>query len=196
MGRMASEMIVDIEKRVSPRFMLQAKFHMAVDSPHVLILFGPSGSGKTTLLRCLGGLERPDRGSIRFGQDAWFDHARDIWIPPQKRQIGFMFQDYALFPVYTVADNIAYGLRDLNAGAQAQRLAEILGLFDLTELQDRRPAQLSGGQQQRVALARAVARSPRLILLDEPLSALDAPIRSKLRGELRALLRRLAIPSI
>jgi molybdate transport system ATP-binding protein len=196
MGGMASEMIVDIEKRVSPRFMLQAKFHMAVESPHVLILFGPSGSGKTTLLRCLAGLERPDRGSIRFGPDAWFDYARDSWISPQKRQIGFMFQDYALFPIYTVADNIAYGLEDLNAGARAQRVAEILGLFDLTELQDRRPAQLSGGQQQRVALARAVARSPRLILLDEPLSALDAPIRSKLRGELRALLRRLAIPSI
>jgi molybdate transport system ATP-binding protein len=193
---MASEMTVDIEKQVSPMFMLQAKFHMAVDSPHVLILFGPSGSGKTTLLRCLAGLERPDRGAIRFGQDVWLESAADIWIPPQRRQIGFMFQDYALFPIYTVEDNIAYGLRAMNTAARSQRVAELLDLFHLTELRRRRPAQLSGGQQQRVALARAVARRPRLLLLDEPLSALDAPIRSKLRGELRALLKRLAIPSI
>jgi len=193
---MAAEMIVDIEKRLSSEFALQCRFQLDMESPQVTILFGPSGSGKTTMLRCLVGLEQPDRGTIRFGHDCWFDSGAGIALPPQKRQIGLMFQDYALFPIYTVADNIAYGLSALNAGARAQRVAEILDLFDLTELQHRRPAQLSGGQQQRVALARAVARRPRLLLLDEPLSALDAPVRLKLRGELQRLLKRLAIPSI
>jgi len=193
---MAAEMTVDIEKRLSPAFALEARFYLNVDTPQVVILFGPSGSGKTTVLRCLAGLERPDRGIIRLGRDCWLDSHAGIDVPPQRRPIGFMFQDYALFPIYTVADNIAYGLRGLNTAARAQRVTEILDLFDLKELQHRRPAQLSGGQQQRVALARAVARRPRLLLLDEPLSALDAPIRSKLRGELRGLLKRLAIPSI
>jgi molybdate transport system ATP-binding protein len=193
---MAAELTVDIEKRLSSEFTLQCRFQLDMEAPHVTILFGPSGSGKTTMLRCLVGLEQPDRGTIRFGHDCWFDSEAGIALPPQKRQIGLMFQDYALFPIYTVADNIAYGLSHFNAGARAQRVAEILDLFDLTELQHRRPAQLSGGQQQRVALARAVARRPRLLLLDEPLSALDAPIRLKLRGELQRLLKRLAIPSI
>jgi molybdate transport system ATP-binding protein len=193
---MASEIVVDIEKRLSASFALQVRFLFEMASSHVLILFGPSGSGKTTVLRCLAGLDQPDRGLIRFGDVCWFDSVKGESIQSQQREIGFMFQDYALFPRHTVAENIAYGLKGMNAAGQTQRVAEVMQLFRLEGLEDVRPAHLSGGQQQRVALARAVARRPRLLLLDEPLSALDAPIRSKLRVELRGLLRRLDIPSI
>ena len=193
---MASEIVVDIEKRLSASFALQTRFLFEMASSHVLILFGPSGSGKTTVLRCVAGLDQPDRGLIRFGDVCWYDSVKGEAVPPQRREVGFMFQDYALFPRHTVAENIAYGLTGMNAAGQTQRVAEVMQLFRLQGLEGVRPAHLSGGQQQRVALARAVARRPRLLLLDEPLSALDAPIRSKLRVELRGLLRRLGIPSI
>src|SRR5205823_4699837 len=141
-----------------------------------------SGSGKSTALRCLAGLERPDRGTIRFGDEIWFDSARGIFLPPQRRRIGYLFQDYALFPHLRVAQNIAYGLAKF---ARQQRIEEITALLGLSGLEDRYPKQLSGGQQQRVALARALVCRPRLLLLDEPLSALDAPTREHLRRQLR-----------
>ncbi|MDE3226117.1 MAG: ABC transporter ATP-binding protein [Nitrospirota bacterium] len=193
---MAAEVTVDIAKAFPGRLMVRASFRMACGLPEVLVLFGPSGSGKTTILRCLAGLEWPDQGSIRFGDDVWVDTALGVSRPPQARQLGYMSQDYALFPTYSVSGNIAYGLGALSECERQQRINDMVMLLQLQGTEDARPAQLSGGQQQRVALARVLARRPRLLLLDEPLSALDLPTRSKLRGELRSLLKQLAIPSI
>ncbi len=193
---MAAEISFDIRKTFSGRTTIAARLTLPLDPPSVMILFGPSGSGKTTILRCLAGLERPDEGHIQFNGVPWLDVARGVNLPPQARRLGYMSQDYALFPQYTVVGNIEYGLGDLPQGERAQRVSEALQLLQIEPLAQQRPAQLSGGQQQRVALARAIARRPCLLLLDEPLSALDAPTRSRLRGEVRLLLQRLAIPSI
>jgi molybdate transport system ATP-binding protein len=158
------------------------------------VLFGPSGCGKTTVLRCLAGIERPEEGFIRFGDEMWFDAAQGVCLPPQRRGVGFVFQDYALFPHLTVAGNIGYGLGDLPASERRARVGEIIERFALVGFERHRPGQLSGGQRQRVALARAVVRRPRLLLLDEPLSALDPVMREDLRGELRRTLAACAIP--
>ena len=165
-------------------------------SPLITAIFGPSGAGKTTLLRCIAGLERPDSGLIQFGNETWFNHDQSLALSPQQRNIGFLSQDYALFPHLTVAQNIAYGLRRSNPSERNSRVAELLQLLALSGFEKRRPRELSGGEQQRVALARAVAPRPRLLLLDEPLSALDAPTRARLRGELRRLLLQLTIPAL
>ena len=193
---MAAEMTVDIRKVFPGRLTLDARFAVPVDPPGVLILFGPSGSGKTTILRCLAGLEQPDHGHIQFGADAWFDGQAGINATPQARHLGCMFQDYALFPAKTVVENIGYGLADLSERERAVRVAEALELLQLQGTGGMKPVQLSGGQQQRVALARAIARRPKLLLLDEPLSALDVPTRVRVQGELRHLLKQLAIPSV
>ncbi len=166
-------------------------------TPALTVLFGPSGSGKTTVLRCLAGLERPESGFIRFEEETWFDAGRGIFLPPQQRGIGFLFQDYALFPHRNVAGNIAYGLRNhLGRAERRRRVEELVRWLGLAGLEDRYPRQLSGGQQQRVALARALAPRPRLLLLDEPLSALDVPTREQLRRELRRLLSGLRLPTL
>jgi molybdate transport system ATP-binding protein len=177
---------------------------LAIAGAGVTVFFGPSGSGKTTILRCLAGLEMPDSGEILFGAETWFRKAEsgkrkngnDFVLPPKARGVGFVPQDYALFPHLTVAANVAYGLHGRGAGEKKSRVAEMLGWLGLDGLDQRLPHELSGGQQQRVALARAVARQPKLLLLDEPLAALDAPTRQRLRGELRRLLRQLAIPTV
>ena len=173
-----------------------ARASWPLDGPPVTVLFGPSGSGKTTVLRALAGLDRPEAGSIDFGGERWFDAGRGIDLPPQRRGVGLLFQEYALFPHLSVAANLAYGLHRLPRGEREGRVAELAGRFELGGLLSRRPAQLSGGQKQRVALARALAPRPRLLLLDEPLSALDAPTREALRGELRHLLERAGVPAI
>ena len=193
---MAAEMIVDMTKTFPGRPAIRARFRYPVEASTVLILFGPSGSGKTTVLRSVAGLEWPEQGTIRFLSRTWLDTAARIRVPPQERHIGYMAQDYALFPAYTVAGNIAYGLADLPFVDRTRRVAEMLDLFQLRGFEHAKPQELSGGQQQRVALARAVAPRPQLLLLDEPLSALDAPTRLHLRGELRSLLKQLALPSI
>jgi molybdate transport system ATP-binding protein len=193
---MAAEMTVDIAKTFSGGFRTEARLTVPLGPSTVLILFGPSGSGKTTILRCLAGLERPDRGRIRFISRTWFDAEQKIDVPPQERAVGYMPQEYALFPTYSVAGNIGFGLGDLKVGEKRRRIAEVSSLVRLQGLEQLTPRQLSGGQQQRVALARAIAPRPRLLLLDEPLSALDAPTRMQLRGELRHLLKQLAIPSV
>jgi len=169
---------------------------LAADSFNVTILFGPSGCGKTTVLRCLAGLERPEQGVIRYGREVWFDAARRLCLPPQRRDVGYLSQDYSLFPHLTVEENVGYGLRRLSAVERGGRVSELLELLGLTGLGQRYPRQLSGGQQQRAALARAVARRPRLLLLDEPLSALDAPTREQLRRELRRWLAALEVPAL
>jgi len=162
----------------------------------VTTLFGPSGCGKTTVLRCLAGLERPSEGVIQSAGDTWFDSSRRVCRSPQHRDIGFLFQDYALFPHMTVAQNIQFGLRRVSRHERDERTAQMLQLFDLAGLEHRLPNQISGGQQQRVALARVLVREPKLLLLDEPLSALDATMREQLRSELRQILVRFKIPVI
>jgi putative spermidine/putrescine transport system ATP-binding protein len=158
-----------------------------------LVLLGPSGCGKTTMLRIIAGLELPDPGG-----KVVFDDKDVTSVPIEKRNVGMVFQSYALFPNMTVADNIAYGLkiRGVDKEERAARVAELVALTNITGLENRRIDQLSGGQRQRVALARAVAIRPRILLLDEPLTALDAALRDRLRGELNRLLRALGITTI
>lgn len=144
-------------------------------------LFGKSGAGKTTLLRMLAGLTDQDAGTLVVGDETWFDAARAIRRAPQERKIGFVFQDYALFPNMSVRGNLEFALENKRDRAHVD---ELLALMELGALAHRRPAELSGGQRQRVALARALARRPRILLLDEPLSALDADTRLRLQDEL------------
>lgn len=149
-------------------------------------LFGKSGAGKTTLLRMLAGLADPDVGTLVVGDETWFDRARGIRRAAQQRKIGFVFQDYALFPNMSVRGNLEFALENQRDRAHVD---ELLALMELGALAQRRPAELSGGQRQRVALARALARRPRILLLDEPLSALDAETRLRLQDELLKLHR-------
>jgi molybdate transport system ATP-binding protein len=169
---------------------------LAPEDGRITVLFGPSGAGKTTILRCLAGLERPTRGQVRFGQEIWFDDSLGIDIAPQARRIGFLFQDHALFPHLSVADNVGFGIAALAPAAREARVIELLRFVRLDGMGNRRPVQLSGGQRQRVALARALAREPQLLLLDEPLNSLDAPTREELRGELGGMLAALRIPTL
>src|SRR5262247_3017741 len=154
----------------------------------VVALFGPSGAGKTLTLQCLAGLIRPDAGRIVVDDRVLFDSAAGVDLPPQHRRVGYVFQGYALFPHLTVGQNVAFGLRDRPRAARLARAAEVMERLGLGGLAHRRTGELSGGQRQRVALGRALAIDPALLLLDEPLSALDAPLRRSLRDELRALL--------
>ena len=165
---------------------------LSVGSGEFICFLGPSGCGKTTLLRIIAGLERQNAGTVLMS-------GRDVSaLPPAQRNYGIVFQSYALFPNLTVGRNVAYGLetRSVNAGAIASRVDELLALVGLARHKDKYPAQLSGGEQQRVALARALAPSPALLLLDEPLSALDARVRQSLRHEIRGLQRRLGVTTI
>jgi molybdate transport system ATP-binding protein len=175
---------------------VEARFDIPHPGFSVTVLFGPSGSGKTTALRLLAGLERADRGAIRFGGITWSDAARGVHLPPQSRDLGFLPQAYSLFPHLSVTANLGYGLAALSARERTARVGELVCLLDLKGLEGRQPSELSGGQQQRVALGRALARRPRLLLLDEPLSALDRPSQLRLRKELRNLLRVLDIPTV
>ena len=165
---------------------------LQVERGEFISLLGPSGCGKTTTLRMVAGFERPTSGAIRLG---------DVEItsrPPNQRNIGMVFQSYALFPHMTVSDNIAFGLTIAHKPAAdvKQRVDEMLSIIKMGELSNRYPYQLSGGQQQRVALARALAIRPQVLLLDEPLSALDAKIRQSLRAEIRAIQRQLGITTL
>ena len=184
------------EKRYRNGAVIRAALEQPGDGFSVTVLFGPSGCGKTTVLRSLAGLERPESGFIRFGQDAWLDAAQGVFLPPQRRGIGHMFQEYALFPHLTVDQNIGFGLSGVTRDARRHRVAEMLEFMRLNGMEERYPRELSGGEQQRVALARALARKPRLLLLDEPLSALDGPTRAELRRELRQLLKQFDIPVV
>jgi molybdate transport system ATP-binding protein len=174
----------DIVKQFEGGPRIEASIRIA-DAAAITILFGPSGAGKTTVLRCIAGLEPLTAGRIIFGGE---DYTK---TPPQRRPVGYLFQDYALFPHLRVRDNIAYGAR--RSPGVVEQVADML---QVRELLDRWPSQLSGGQQQRVALARTLARKPRLLLLDEPLSALDAASRDHVRSELGRLLHSVAIPAI
>jgi molybdate transport system ATP-binding protein len=154
----------------------------------VAVLFGPSGAGKTLTLQCLAGLLRPDAGRIVVDGRVLFD-AHGVDVPPQARRVGYVFQGYALFPHLSVAENVGFGLRDRPRPERQSRTAHVLERLGLADLAARLPRELSGGQRQRVALGRALAIDPALLLLDEPLSALDAPLRRALGDELRTILR-------
>jgi molybdate transport system ATP-binding protein len=191
---MADALTLHFQKTFPKGGLIDADLQIELDPPSVTVLFGPSGSGKTTILRALAGLERSANSFIHFGRETWVDEKKGVFISPQRRGIGFLFQDYALFSHLTVAKNIRYGLRGLSANEQQLRASQLLERFQVQDLGARYPHQLSGGQKQRVALARTLAPQPRLLLLDEPLSALDGPTRETLRGELRKLLSSLNIP--
>lgn len=178
---MAPGLICDCRKRLAGGFEVEASLRIPLDEAPVTVLFGPSGAGKTTLLRLLAGLERPDAGRIEFRGRAWCDIAAGICAPPQQRRAGLLFQEGALFPHLTVAENVRFA-------AHGGRAEELIRSFGLEDLADRRPGAISAGQRQRVALARALAADPALLLLDEPLSALDAASRARMRRELRRLL--------
>ncbi|HTT71765.1 MAG TPA: ABC transporter ATP-binding protein [Anaeromyxobacteraceae bacterium] len=186
----------DLERRFPRGATVRAALEVPLDAEPVTVLYGPSGAGKTTVLRCLAGLDPPDAGFIRFDGETWADCSAGRLLPPQRRGVGLLFQEYALFPHLTVAENIGYALRRATGDHRRARVDEVARFLRIADLLARRTHHLSGGQRQRVALARALAPRPRLLLLDEPLSALDAPTREELRGELRALLERAGIPSI
>lgn len=192
---MSDMLIARFEKRFRGGAVIHAGLELPLRQFSATVLFGPSGCGKTTILRSLAGLERPESGTITFGDDVWLDAARSICRSPQRRDVGFCFQDYALFPHLTVGENVGYGLR--GERSQCRRTVDaMLERFQLTGLERRYPHQISGGQQQRVALARALVRQPRLLLLDEPLSALDATLRDEIRLKLRKLLSGFEIPVV
>lgn len=152
-----------------------------IKDKELVAIFGPSGAGKTTLLRMIAGLQKPDKGVIAIGNNVVFDSSKKINLPPQKRNIGFMFQDYALFPNMTVEENIRFGQ---NNDKDKQYIDQLVETFGLSMLRKRKPAKLSGGQRQRVALARSIARRPDVLLLDEPLSSLDESMRFSLQTEI------------
>jgi multiple sugar transport system ATP-binding protein len=171
---------------------------MELQRGEVVALLGPSGSGKTTLLRAVAGLESPKSGAIRIGERSIYDGERDLEVPAEERNLGLVFQSYALWPHKTVFDNVAYGLklRKMSSSDIAERVKKVLPQLGLGHLGERFPHQLSGGQQQRVAIARALVYNPPVILLDEPLSNLDAKLRLSMRVELARLHRQLGTTTI
>ena len=165
------------------------RLSLALDvAAETVALVGPSGAGKTSVLRAIAGLLRPERGRIALGDHTWLDTAARADLPPERRRVGLVFQEYALFPHLSVRGNVAFGGRE--------RVDELLERFGIAGLADARPAEISGGERQRVALARALARDPGVLLLDEPLSALDAHTRRRVRTELREVLGDLGLPTL
>ena len=169
-------------------FNLDIKFSCSNKELHAMI--GPSGSGKTTIIRMIAGLEKPDAGHISFGDEVWFDSLRRINTPPQKRQLGYVFQDYTLFPHLTLRENAAFASRD------RRRVDDLLEMFGISHLGDRKPNSVSGGERQRCAICQALARNPRALLLDEPFSALDFVNRRKLREDIKLIRNERTFPII
>ena len=167
---------------------IQLELSLEARQGETLALVGPSGAGKSTVLRIAAGLVSPDAGRVALGDAVWLDTERRIDLPPERRSVGLVFQDHALFPHLNVRQNVAFG--------GTERVDELLERFHIAELAGARPTTISGGERQRVALARALARNPRVLLLDEPLSALDTHTRATVRSELRDLLHELALPTV
>src|SRR5579885_115576 len=182
---------IDIARRLSESFELRASFRASAGFTMIL---GPSGSGKTTLLDCIAGLARPDSGRIAIGERVIFDSARGIDLPPASRRIGYLFQCLALFPHLTVERNVEYGIARMPAAERERRVSAILDSFRIGDLRGRRPGEISGGERQRAALARSLVTDPAVMLLDEPLSALDLGTRSKIIEDLRRWNERHRIP--
>lgn len=167
----------------SPPFLLDIEVEVP---PGITILFGPSGAGKSTLLDCIAGLTRPDTGRIAMNGELLFDSAKNINARPQHRQVSYVFQSLALFPHMTAEANVAYGLPDLPEHERRARVSEILQMFRVEKLRARKPREISGGEQQRIALARSLVTLPRVLLLDEPLTGMDAELKASIIDDLRA----------
>jgi len=187
---------VDIERRHRGGPTIRAAFEVDLGTGEVIALFGPSGSGKTTVLRCVAGLERPQTGMIVGAGQTWLDAAHGVSVPVQERRVGYVPQGYALFPHLSVRDNIAYGIRGLDRGARERRVAGLLRSLGVADLADRKPPRLSGGERQRVAVGRALASDPVLLLLDEPLSALDEATKDEVRTALAETIREAGTPAL
>jgi len=169
-------------------FDLDISFSYAKKS--MMVMIGPSGGGKTTIIRMLAGLEKPEEGRLAFGDEVWFDSMRGINIAPQKRRLGYVFQDYNLFPHLNLFDNAAF------AAVDKKEVEELFEVFKIDHLKKRKPHMVSGGERQRCAICQALARHPRILLLDEPFSALDAMTRRGLREELKNLKGGMSFPII
>jgi len=182
-----------ISKRLEGGFAVEAEFQAP---PGFTILFGPSGSGKTTLLHCLAGLYTPDAGRVAVGERVLFDSGRSVNVPLRERSLGYLFQDPALFPHLTTEQNVEYGVARMAAAERRERVAAILKCFRVEHLRARKPGAISGGERQRVALARSLVTDPAVLLLDEPLSALDSASKSQIIQDLRAWNAARAIPII
>ena len=189
---------VDIERELrSPErsFHLRVRFTLTEE---LAVLYGPSGSGKSTTLQAIAGLLRPDAGRIRLGEDVVFDARAGIDVPARRRGIGYVFQDYALFPHRTVSQNVAAALAPMLGHRlrerDRERVASLLAAFELAPIASSYPSQISGGQRQRTALARALAAEPRLLLLDEPFNALDTALRARMRREVLQVWERFKVP--
>lgn len=185
---------VQLSKTFGPgrlrHFAVNVKFTAPVG---VTVIFGPSGSGKTTLLQCIAGLLSPGRGLISIGNESIFDSERKLDLAPQQRRIGYVFQDLVLFPHMTAAENIAFGIRD-GGNRRAEMVRDVLERFSIAHVAAHRPGEISGGERQRVALARALVTQPRLLLLDEPFSALDDPLKLEIIADLKQWLDEHRIP--
>lgn len=177
-----------------PDFRLQAELN--VPAAGILALFGPSGSGKTTLVRCLAGLERAPNGFLCLGDDVWQDESRDIYVPISRRSIGYVFQDARLFSHLNVRSNLTYGFNRTPIHQRKISVEQVVDILDIEPLLDRRPHKLSGGEQQRIAIGRALLTSPRLLLLDEPLSSLDGERKREILPFIRRLYQELQIPIV
>jgi molybdate transport system ATP-binding protein len=175
---------------------LELDVALEVRSGECLALAGPSGAGKTSVLRIAAGLVRPERGLVEANGETWLDTERGVDVPPEERRCGYVFQEYALFPHLSAWHNVAYPLRGMPRARRRERALELLGRFGLGELADARPRTLSGGERQRVAVARALARKPEVLLLDEPLSALDARTRASAARELADVLSDVEVPAL
>jgi molybdate transport system ATP-binding protein len=185
MTRPALTVQVHLERppRAKPRFVLDVALEFATG---VTMIFGPSGAGKSTLLDCIAGLLKPQKGKIAARDEMLVDSDANIDVRPERRHIGYVFQSLALFPHMSVHDNVTYGLANLPAEEQNQRASGILSAFHIEGLRSRKPGELSGGEQQRVALARSLVTQPRVLLLDEPMSGLDAELKTSIIQDLLA----------
>lgn len=187
-------MLIDIKKSLlSGHGPIDLTIQLEIGQGELLALSGPSGSGKTSLLRILAGLLQPEHGVIVMDGVRWLDTQQKVNWPAQKRNMGFVFQDYALFPHFNVRQNLYYALEK---GQNAEHIQDLISVMELQNLLDRKPDTLSGGQQQRVALARALVRRPKLLLLDEPLSALDPDMRHRLQGYILRVHRTFSLTTI